>query len=224
MFQQAFRASLPVMFGYVPLGTAFGILFQGLGYPWYYSPLMGLLVYAGAAQFMAVGLLAAHAGLLEVAVSTLVLNSRHLFYGLSVMSRYRGKGLKKLYMVFGLTDETYSLVTSGNPPDSDHQQNYYFAITALNQSYWVLGCTLGALAGASFEFDTQGMEFTLTALFVVLMMEQWKVVREPFPFIIALVSSLIAIWLYQDQMLLMAIGLSLSLLLLQRYRRPKGAA
>ncbi|MCW8946229.1 MAG: AzlC family ABC transporter permease, partial [Sedimenticola sp.] len=104
MLSSAFRASIPVMFGYVPLGMAFGILFQNLGYAWFYAPLMGITVYAGAAQFMAVGLLAAQASLFEVAISTLILNSRHMFFGVSLLGRYRATGLKKLYLIFGLTD------------------------------------------------------------------------------------------------------------------------
>jgi len=215
----AFKASLPVMFGYVPLGMAFGILFQDLGYAWYFASLMGLIVFAGAAQFMAVGLLAAHAGLLEVAISTLVLNFRHMFFGVSLLKRYKGRGLKKFYLIFGLTDETYSLITSTQPPGHGHEQDYYFAITAFNQSYWVLGCALGAILGQAVTFDTTGMDFALTALFAVLMIEQWKQVREPLPFLLAVLCSIIALVLFKDQMLLLAIGLSICLLLLSGRRR-----
>ncbi|WP_275099635.1 AzlC family ABC transporter permease [Sedimenticola hydrogenitrophicus] len=215
----AFRASVPVLFGYVPLGMAFGILFQDLGYAWYYAPLMGLTVYAGAAQFMAVGLLAAQASLVEVAISTFILNSRHMFFGVSLLGRYRARGLKKLYLIFGLTDETYSLITSTHPPDGHDEQNYYLALTALNQGYWVAGCALGALFGAGVEFDTRGMDFALTALFMVLMLEQWKKLREPYPFAIALLCGLAALWLFREQMLLVSIGLSIALLLLRTRTR-----
>lgn len=211
---------MPVMFGYVPLGMAFGLLFQDLGYAWYYASLMALIVFAGAAQFMAVGLLLAHAGLLEIAVSTFILNSRHLFFGLSVMHRYRTTGVKKLYLIFGLTDETYSLVTSTRAPAGIPESDYYLAITALNHLYWVIGCSLGALAGANLELDTTGMDFALTALFLVLVIEQWKQVRDPFPFVIAACFSLLAISLFSEQMLLVAIGLCIALLML-RYRRHR---
>ena len=207
------------MFGYVPLGMAFGMLFQDLGYAWYYDPLMGITVFAGAAQFMAVGLLSAQAGLLEVAISTFILNSRHMFFGLSLLNRYRAKGLKKLYLIFGLTDETYSLITSTHPPDSHHEQDYYLALTALNQSYWVVGCALGALLGTALRFDTTGMDFALTALFMVLMIEQWKKLREPFPFVLAGLCGLVALAFFKTHMLLVAITLSLSILLLNRYRQ-----
>ncbi len=216
----ALRASLPVMFGYVPLGMAFGILFQDLGYSWYQATLMGLFVYAGAAQFMAVGLLAAKAGLLEIAVSTFALNSRHIFFGLSMLDRYNCGGLKRLYLIFGLTDETYSLATSTSTPDSAAPCDYYLAVTALNQSYWVFGCTLGALIGSSIEFDSSGMDFALTALFLVLLVEQWKSVHRPFPFLAAAACGLAALVLFEKQMLLVAISLSVILLMLQ-YRFSK---
>lgn len=218
----AIRASLPVGFGYVPLGIAFGILFQDLGHAWYFASLMGILVYAGAAQFMAVGLLAAQVGVLEIAVATLILNSRHLFFGLSLLSRYNAGGWKKAYLIFGLTDETYSLITSTRAPEAARQIDYYLTITALNQGYWVLGCTLGALAGTAMAFDTRGMDFALTALFLVLMLEQWDRLREPFPFISAALCGVLALILFRQQMLLSAISLSI-ILLLGRYRLHRPA-
>jgi len=217
--QQIIKTTLPVMFGYIPLGMAFGILFQSLGYSWYYAPLMGIVVFAGAAQFMAVGLLAANAGLLEVFISTFILNSRHMFFGLSVLNRYRAKGWRKLYLIFALTDETYSLVTSTQPPEGVDQNRYYLMISAFNQGYWVIGCSLGAILGNAITIDSTGMEFALTALFVVLMIEQWKLLREPFPFAVALLASLTAILLWPQHMLIIAIGLSLLALTLQAGRR-----
>jgi 4-azaleucine resistance transporter AzlC len=219
----ALRASVPVMFGYVPLGMAFGVLFETLGYAWYYAPVMGLLVYAGAAQFMAIGLLSAGAGLVEVAISTFILNSRHLFFGISMLGRYRGRGLKKLYLIFGLTDETYSLVTSTAPPEGLPAQDYYLFLTLFNQCYWVAGCALGALLGSRMGFDTTGMDFALTALFTVLLIEQWQRVRKPFPFLLAALSGLCAMQWFGGQMLLVSISLSLALLLLTRSLRG-GAA
>jgi 4-azaleucine resistance transporter AzlC len=209
------RATLPVMFGYVPLGMAFGILFQDLGYPWYFATLMGLFVFAGAAQFMAIGLLTAQAGLLEVAVSTLALNSRHIFFGLSVLGRYRCRGLKKAYLIFGLTDETYSLITSTEPRGDQNEQDYYLTITALNQSYWLVGCTLGAVTGSLADFNTAGMDFALTALFLVLLIEQWAKIRELFPFVIAILSGMLAIALFREQMLLIAIATAIVVLVIQ---------
>lgn len=207
----ALRASLPVLFGYVPLGIAFGLLFDGLGHPWYFATLMGLLVFAGAAQFLAVGLLAAHAGLLEVAVTTFLLNSRHLFFGLSLLTRFRVGGWRKLYLVFGLTDETYSLLTGTRPPEGVPRVSYDLWVTGLNQLWWVSGCTLGALLGRAVAFDTTGLEFTLTALFAVLVLEQ--ATRALLPFLVALGCGLLALALFrQEHMLLLSIALSTAIL------------
>lgn len=214
-YSSAFKASTPVMFGYIPMGIAFGVLFQNLGYEWYFAPLMGLLVYAGAAQFMAVGLLAAQASLLEVTVAIFILNLRHMFFGVSLLGHYRVRGLKKFYLIFGLTDETYSLITATHASSASDQQGYYLALTAFNHFYWVLGCTVGAGIGMAVEFDATGMDFTLTALFTVLLIEQVKKLRETLPFLIALICGIFALLFFKDQMLLVSIALSIVILLLQ---------
>lgn len=215
----ALADSLPVLFGYLPMGMAFGLLLESQGYSWIWSAAMGLIIFAGAAQFIAVGLLAAHTGLFEVAVTTLLLNSRHIFYGLSMLSRYKAAGREKIYLIFALTDETYSILSTQTRTFSSHQEQrqYQLWVTALNQSYWIIGCTLGALIGSVIQVDTSGLEFTLPALFMVLVIEQYKVTRKWFPFIIALVSASIALLLFsKDSMLLVAIALTLSLLLSYR--------
>ncbi|MFT6349011.1 MAG: 4-azaleucine resistance transporter AzlC, partial [Psychromonas sp.] len=157
----AFKATAPVLFGYIPMGMAFGVLFNELGFHWIYATLMALVIYAGAAQFMAVGLLANHAGFTEVAITTLLLNSRHLFYGISLINKFKTRGLRKFYLIFGLTDETYSLLTGTRLPDDKDQTNFYLLITVLNHSYWVIGSTLGAIVGANISFNTSGLDFTL---------------------------------------------------------------
>lgn len=213
----AFRATWPVMFGYIPLGLAFGVLFAQLDHPWYYATLMAVMVYAGAAQFLAVGLLASGAGLFEIGVATLLLNARHFFYGLSLAPRFPRSGLSRLYLMFGLTDETYALLTSSNPPAPEKAASYYVQITALNQLYWVLGCTMGALLGSAVSLNTHGLDFTLTALFVVLAVEQAYAIRDPRPFLIAVVSGLIAIAIIDSQhMLLGALAIATFLLFLGR--------
>jgi len=170
MLFKLLKTSLPVAFGYVPLGMAFGVLLVGLGYPWWWAPLMGLAIYAGSAQFLAVSLLAAGAGALDAFVATLLLNLRHVFYGLTVLDRYRALGWGQSYAIFGLTDETFSLL-AGAAPDA-HDRRFVLGLTAMNQGWWVLGCALGALAGHSLPFRTDGLAFALTALFAVLLVEQ----------------------------------------------------
>ena len=203
-FSDALNDSIPVMFGYIPLGIAFGVLFQSLGYHWIFAPLAGLLVYAGSAQFMAVGLLAAGVTLTETFFATLLLNSRHFFYGLSVLNRYPKKGLARWYLIFGLTDETYSLVAA-KPSDQSISPRYYLWLTALNQLYWVLGCGLGAGIQSYFSFNSEGFEFALVALFIVLLIEQISILEERWLLWLALVASLISAWLLPDQFLTMAI-------------------
>lgn len=183
MNNTAFRLTLPILFGYLPLGTAFGVLFTTqLDHAWWIAPFMGLVIYAGAGQILAVSLLAANAGLLEVAVAMFVLNARHLFYGLSLLGQFRGAGWRKAYLIFGLTDETYSLLTS-RPRGRDrvHEQHVDFRITAFNQLYWLIGCTAGALLGRMVAFNSAGIEFALVALFIVLTIEQYKSLGDSFP-------------------------------------------
>ncbi|WP_207308848.1 AzlC family ABC transporter permease [Marinobacter salicampi] len=190
-----FRLTLPVLFGYVPLGMAFGVLFTAqLDYGWWVAPLMGIVIFAGAAQILAVGLLATHADLLAVFTAMLVLNSRHLFYGLSLLNQFAGAGWRKLYLIFGLTDETYSLLTS-RPRGSDFkaEQSVDLRITFYNQCYWVVGCALGAGLGSTIEFDSTGIEFALVALFIVLMIEQYKALQQQLPLWIGASSAGIAV-------------------------------
>lgn len=212
----ALRLSLPVMFGYVPLGIAFGVLFSDLGYHWLWATAMGLFIYAGAAQFLAVGLIANHAGLFEVFVAILLLNARHLVYGLSLISTLGLKGWRRWYLIFALTDETYSLLSVTTSGSQDRLQ---LRIAALNQCYWVFGCTLGGWLGSQLDLPTEGAEFALPALFTVLAIEQYRAVRRPLLFVAALVVAGIALLVSADNMLLIAILLSVSLLLMARGRR-----
>lgn len=169
--REVFKLSLPVLCGYIPLGAAFGVLFSELGYHWLYATLMSLIVYAGAGQFLAVILLASGAGLAEAALSTFILNSRHMFYGLSLLDDYRVNRFDGLYKIFGLTDETYSLVTSA-PVPSHKRGEFHLGMTALNHLYWITGCSLGAFIGSSLNLSVKGLDFVLTSLFVVLSLEQ----------------------------------------------------
>jgi len=216
MVQSAFKISLPIMFGFVPLGIAFGLLFQDLGYPWYFASLMGIIVYAGAAQFMAIGFLSAGLGLVEIAMSTFFLNSRHMFYGLSFLESFGNWNIRKLYLIFGMTDETYALLTTIQVPDSFVKERYYLYITLFAQFYWVLGCTIGALLADILAFNTDGMEFAATALFVVLLIEQWIIVRRLLPFIVGFVSSVIALAFFINHMLLVAIMISIASIVFMR--------
>jgi len=225
MNQSVFRLTLPILFGYLPLGMAFGVLFvTQLEYVWWAAPLMGVLIYAGAGQILAVSLLATHAGLVEVFVAMFVLNARHLFYGLSLLGRFQGAGKRKPYLIFGLTDETYSLLTS-RPRGSDRsfEQETDFRITAFNQIYWVIGCALGALLGSNVTFDSTGIEFALVALFIVLTIEQYKSLGDSIPIWIGAAGAGVAMLLLPPaHQLIGAITIVTGVLLIQ-YRKTRNS-
>jgi len=215
-FLAALPSTLPVMAGYVPLGAAFGLLFSELGYHWVWAGAMALFVFAGSAQFLAVGLLAAHAGIVEIGVAVFLLNIRHLFYGFSMLRRYAAAGWRKPYLVFGLTDETFALLSTRNAPEDVDADDFRLWVTALNQCYWVVGCTVGAIAGSELDWNLAGLEFALTALFAVLLVEQVRAVREWFPFLLAAAAGLGAIMLAGPQnMLLAALAVTFVVLVLQ---------
>jgi 4-azaleucine resistance transporter AzlC len=185
----AFSATVPVLLGYVTIGIAFGLLLVKSGQPWWMATLMSLFVYAGAAQFMAVGLLASGTGIAQIALLTLVINARHMVYGLSLLDRFGACRRFKAYLVFALTDETYGLLTTVEPPHGVDRESFYTLVSGLDQSYWLIGSTLGALVGGLLPFESKGIEFALTALFIVLLVEQMRAVRRPAPYLVATAAT-----------------------------------
>lgn len=216
-FAAAFPVTLPVLFGFLPLGIAFGLLMDAAGYSVFWSFFMSAVVYAGSAQFLGVELLAAAAPLGQVAVMTFILNFRHLVYGLSMLEKYRGMGARKLYMMFALPDETYAILSSGQAPEGVPPQDYYLAVSLLNQIYWVAGSTLGGLLGAALTINTQGADFAMTALFVVIAVGQWEKAGSHLPALLGLgVTGLFLLLTGPDRFLIPALlVLILSLLALR---------
>ena len=176
--KHAFKQSLPVMAGYLVLGMGFGILLKTKGYGVVWAFFMSLFIYAGSMQYVTINLLAGGATVLSAALMTLMVNARHLFYGISMIERYRNTGTYKPYLIFGLTDETYSLVCSGNVPAGVDEKKYFFILTFLNQCYWIIGSVAGSLLGGLITFNSAGIEFSMTALFLVVFVEQWKSVKN----------------------------------------------
>lgn len=157
---------------------------------------MSLVVYAGAMQFIAISFFQGGIGLIQIAIMTLVVNFRHIFYGLSFLEHFSGMGRKKWYMAFALTDETYSLLCGKQAPDGIDEKKFFFSVAFLNQFYWVFGSVIGSLAGSMITFDTRGMDFAMTALFVVIFIDQWKAYSTHVPALIGLggtVAALLAI-------------------------------
>ena len=214
ILKKVFPQTVPVMAGYISLGIAFGLLLQMIGYGPVWALLMSLFIYAGSAQFLAVELLAAGATLTQVALLTLLLNFRHLFYGLSMIEKYRGTGIRKLYLIFGLTDETYALLTGYKTPDGLSNKNYYLAVTLMNQIYWVVGCVLGSAAGSIIPFDTTGIDFAMTALFAVLVIEQWKTHKNHIPAMLGFVITIAALYIFGADSFLIPALIVMSVVLL----------
>lgn len=211
--KKAFKVSIPVMMGYLVLGFAFGLLLVSFDYPWYLAPIMSLFIYAGALQFVAINFFNVKAGMIDIAIASFFVNIRQSFYGLSLLKRFNKTGKLKSYLIFGLTDETYALLTTIKDDESLNKRWYYFFLTAFNQSYWFLGSTLGAIIGSNIKFNTAGLEFSLTALFVVLCIEQYKNLKNLTPFLIGLFASVFSlIFIPSDKMLIVSIIIALILL------------
>ncbi len=219
----AFRASIPVLLGYTTLGLAFGLTLVAAGLPWWLSPVMAVFIFAGAAQFMAVGLLQSGAGLFEIALLTLLLNGRHAVYGLSLLGPFRSAGKWKPYLIFGLTDETYGLLTTVKAPAQIDETKFFAAVTALNQSYWVIGCTAGSLVGSALTLDTAGLDFALTALFIVLLVEQVRAVKQWGPYLAAASACAVALLVSPRNFLLVALAVATGVLALLRGKIEQSA-
>ena len=189
----AFIKTLPVMAGYLVLGFGFGIISEKNGYGILWVLAMSSFIYAGSMQYVTVSLLTSGATIIATALTTVMVNARHLFYGISMIENYKKIGKSKPYLIFGLTDETYSLLCTGEAPEGEDFRKYSLYVTVLNQIYWVAGSALGALAGTLIKFNTAGVEFAMTALFVTVMVEQWKSTKNHLPAVVGLVSTVLCL-------------------------------
>ena len=224
-FKTIFIDTLPVLAGYLFLGAGFGIL---LAEKTQYGPLwaggMGLFILAGSGQYLAVSLLANSASIFSAAIATFLVNARHIFYGISLIDSYKGAGRKKPYMIFALTDETYSLVTQNTPPEGVSRHTYCFLVSALDHLYWIIGCTAGNLIGTYLPINFQGVEFVLTALFVTLFTEQWLTHKNHLPAIIGVVCTVACLVLFgKDLFLIPAMIAIAAFLILTKKTGKRGA-
>ncbi|MBQ9268879.1 MAG: AzlC family ABC transporter permease [Oscillospiraceae bacterium] len=168
----AFVASIPVMAGYLVLGAGFGVLLQDRGHGFFWAFLMSLSIYAGSLQYASLDLISGGASLITTALMTLMINARHFFYGLSMLDRYQDAGKEKPYLIFSLTDETYSLMCAPVPEGADPRR-FRLLVSVFDHCYWVLGSVIGGLLGPVLPFNTKGLDFAMTALFTVIFLEQW---------------------------------------------------
>ena len=193
--RRAFLASVPVMAGYLVLGTAYGILLADKGYSLVWGLAQSLLIFAGSMQFVGINLLAGGASLVSAAVMTLLVNARHLFYGFTMLEKYRSTGKMKPYLIFGLTDETFALVVNDAPAGVDRNL-YFFLVTLFDQCWWVTGTLIGCLAGSAMSFNTEGIDFAMTALFVVIFTEQLLQAEDYVPAVTGVAASLLSLLLF----------------------------
>ena len=170
----AFPHTLPVLAGFLVLGIAYGMLMLEKGYGPQWSVLMSAVAFCGSMQFVAITLLTTAFHPLEALILSLLVNARHLFYGLSMLDKYKGFGKVKALLIYTLCDETFSIVSSATPPEGIEPKYFYLSISLLNYLYWVFGSLLGGLLGGLMPFDMKGLDFALTALFIVLFLEQMK--------------------------------------------------
>lgn len=198
------QLSIPVALGYVPLGMVFGFLFVQAGGSWWLALAVSGLVYAGALQFAMIPMLVTGLPVVSIALAALIINLRHLFYGLSLLDHLPPHPLARLYLMFALTDETYSVITSAKPAPCPSQRVW---LAAINQGWWVLGTLLGAALGAQLPVALQGLEFALAALFAVLTAEQWRANRSWAPSVVALAGYGLMVWLAPDHALLGAMAI-----------------
>ena len=221
----AFIASLPVMAGYNVLGIGFGILLSAQGYAFWWATLMSIFIFAGSMQYVGVDLLTGGVSVISAALMTLMVNARHLFYGVSMLEKYKDMGWRKPYLIFGLTDETYSILCSDPElPDTVDRRNFDILLTFMNQCYWVGGSTIGALLGNNLAFNSKGVEFSMTALFVVIFVDQWEKAENHLPALWGLVVTVICLLIFgSDSFLIPSMVLiTVGLLAMQKFLKMGG--
>ncbi|MCI5574316.1 MAG: AzlC family ABC transporter permease [Clostridiales bacterium] len=200
MKRKAFKAALPytmpICIGFIVLGMSYGFLMRSKGFPLIYPMLMSLFIFAGSMEFVTVNLLLSDFNPLHVFFLTLMVNARHIFYGISMLDKYKNCGWKKPYLIFGMCDETFTVNCAVTPPEDVDKGWFMFFVTLLNQIYWVSGATLGALLGYIIHFDASGIEFVMTALFVVMFINQWEETKEHTPALMGLGCSLLCLVIF----------------------------
>ena len=195
-FRKAFPYTIPVLTGYLFIGIAFGVMFAEKGYSFLWAMLMSLMVYAGSGQYLAVNFFVPGVSFLNVFAMTLLVNIRHIFYGISLLERFHQMGKKRWYMIFSLTDETYSLLCTTKVPQRVEEEKFLFAISLMNQSYWIIGSAIGGIAGTLIPFNSEGIEFAMTALFVVIFVEQWMDEKNRIPELLGVAAAFVCLQIF----------------------------
>lgn len=192
----AFPHTIPIFAGFCFLGMTYGIYMNVSGFSFIYPMLMSMTIFAGSMEFVTVNLLMGAFDPLQAFLMTIMINARHLFYGISMLDKYKGTGFKKFYLIYGMCDESFSVNYTADIPEDVDRGWFYFFVTLLNQCYWVFGATLGGIFGSLIHFNTEGLDFVMTAMFVVIFMEQWMKEKRHTSAILGLAISLLCLILF----------------------------
>lgn len=192
-FCAAFPKTLPILAGFSFLGFSYGVYMNVSGFSFIYPMLMSLTIFGGSLEFVAVTMLLGSFAPLQTFLMTLMIQARHLFYGIAMLDKFRGTGLKKMYLIFGMCDESFSINCSAEIPPGIDRGWFMFFVTLFNQFYWVAGATLGGLAGQLITFNTEGLEFVMTAMFVVIFIEQWLKEKKHYTALIGVLASAVCL-------------------------------
>ena len=218
-FRRAFPYTIPVFTGYIFIGIAFGVMYAEKGYSFLWAILMSVLVYAGSGQYLAVNFFVPGILFLHIIFMTLRVNARHIFYGISLLEKFNKIGRKRWYMIFALTDETYSLLCTTKIPRDVDAEKFLFAISILDHSYWILGSAIGAIAGTILPINSQGIDFAMTALFLVIFVEQWFEKKNRIPEVIGVAVALGCLWIFgADNFILPTMIIVIAVLFIGRKR------
>lgn len=216
-FKAAFPYTIPIFAGFWFLGMTYGIYMNVSGFSFLYPMLMSITIFAGSMEFITVDLLLGSFNPVQAFLMTLMINARHLFYGISMLDKFRGTGLKKFYLIFGMCDESFSInYTAKIPPDVDRGW-FMFFVTLLNHFYWFSGSTLGGIFGSLIHFNTEGLDFVMTAMFTVIFLEQWLKDRQHISALLGLGISLLCLWIFgADNFIIPSMAAMLMMLTLLR--------
>lgn len=219
----AFPHTIPIMTGFLFLGASYGIYMNVSGFEFWYPMITSMLIFAGSVEFVTVNLLLGAFNPLQAFLLALMINARHIFYGISMLDKYRGMGLKKFYLIYGMCDESFSVNYTAKIPEDVDKGWFMFFVNLLNQIYWVAGATIGGILGGVIAFNTNGIEFVMTAMFVVIFLEQWLKEKNHIPSILGLVISVVCLILFgADKFIIPSMASMLIILTLLRKVLDKG--
>lgn len=218
-FKAAFPHTIPIMAGFLFLGMSYGIYSSANGFSFVYPMLTSMLVFGGSLEFVTVSMLLGSFAPFQTFLMALLIQARHIFYGITMLNKYKGTGIKKFYLIFGMCDESFSINCSVNPPDGVDKGWFMFFVTILNQLYWVLGATIGGILGSVINFNIKGIDFVMTAMFVVIFLEHWLGAKKRQPAIIGILTSVACLVIFGKNSFLIP-TMACIILLLTIFRKP----